>query len=243
MLQCHLVHNEFVGENCIFCTGLAVTICALACAGVVKIGVQLTLFVAMLFLLLSAKQDPFQQAVRILPMSETAKHNTAASFSEALRGVFQSALKLAVFHAVFTWLTFRAFGVGLVYVPTLLSAVCAILPLVQVWMVAIPAALQLILQVCVSPMHCHATFEGAASCSKKWQQAVLTCVEPANVILVLQCKTGLKRHNCRLGSLSYVRLACRKEWLLQQLCFFYMLGHISKQMMPSCVKYPAVIHT
>ena len=115
--------------------------------GVVKIGVQLTLFVAMLFLLLSAEQDPFQQAVRILPMSQTARENTAASFSEALRGVFQSALKLAVFHAVFTWLTFRAFGIHLVYVPTLLSAVCAILPLVQVWMIAIPAVLQLILQV------------------------------------------------------------------------------------------------
>ena len=130
----------------------------------------------MLFLLLSAKEDPFQQAVRILPMSETAKHNTAASFSEALRGVFQSALKLAVFHAVFTWLTFRAFGVGLVYVPTLLSAVCAILPLVQVWMVAIPAALQLILQVCLSPMHSHATFGDATSCSMQRQQAVLTCI-------------------------------------------------------------------
>ena len=105
------------------------------------------LFVAMLFLLLSAKRDPFQQAVGILPMSETAREHTAASFSEALRGVFQSALKLAVFHAVFTWLTFRAFSVQLVYVPTLLSAVCAILPLVQVWMLAIPAALQLLLQV------------------------------------------------------------------------------------------------
>lgn len=116
-------------------------------AGVVKLGVQFTLFVAMLFLLLSAQQDPLQQAVRILPMSETAREHTAASFSDALRGVFQSALKLAVFHAVFTWLTFRAFSIQLVYVSTVASAVCSILPLVQVWMVAIPAALQLLVQV------------------------------------------------------------------------------------------------
>ena len=101
----------------------------------------------MLFLLLSAQQDPLQQAVRILPMSETAREHTAASFSEALRGVFQSALKLAVFHAVFTWLTFRAFSIQLVYVSTVASAVCSILPLVQVWMVAIPAAAQLLVQV------------------------------------------------------------------------------------------------
>lgn len=113
----------------------------------VKLGVQFTLFVAMLFLLLSAQQDPLQQAVRILPMSETAREHTAASFSDALRGVFQSALKLAVFHAVFTWLTFRAFSIQLVYVSTVVSAVCSILPLVQVWMVAIPAALQLLVQV------------------------------------------------------------------------------------------------
>ena len=86
-------------------------------------------------------------AGRILPMSETARQHTADSFSEALRGVFQSALKLAVFHAVFTWLTFRAFSIQLVYVSTVASAVCSMLPLVQVWMVAIPAALQLLLQV------------------------------------------------------------------------------------------------
>lgn len=116
-------------------------------AGVVKLGVQFSLFVAMLFLLLSGQQDPLQQAVRILPMSETAREHTAASFSDALRGVFQSALKLAVFHAVFTWLTFRAFSIQLVYVSTVASAVCSILPLVQVWMVAIPAALQLLVQV------------------------------------------------------------------------------------------------
>ena len=116
-------------------------------AGVVKLGVQFTLFVTMLFLVLSAQQDPLQQAVRILPMSETAREHTAASFSDALRGVFQSALKLAVFHAVFTWLTFRAFSIQLVYVSTVASAVCSILPLVQVWMVAIPAALQLLVQV------------------------------------------------------------------------------------------------
>ena len=130
-------------------------VCSVCCvAGVVKLGVQFTLFVAMLFLLLSARQDPFQQAVRILPMSETARQHTADSFSEALRGVFQSALKLAVFHAVFTWLTFRAFGIQLVYVSTLASAVSSMLPLVQVWMVAIPAALQLLLQVGLSLAKC-----------------------------------------------------------------------------------------
>ena len=128
-------------------------------AGVVKLGLQFALFVAMLFLLLSAEQEPLQQAMRILPMSESAREHTAASFSQALRGVFLSALKLAVFHSLFTWVTFRAFSIQLVYVGTLASALCSLLPLVQVWMVAIPAALQLVVQVRDTPpivtvVHC-----------------------------------------------------------------------------------------
>ncbi|DBB16654.1 TPA: hypothetical protein ACH3X3_014907 [Trebouxia sp. C0006] len=142
-LGAHLVHSLGSTTSVAITGGLGLIRLGL---GVVKLGVQFTLFVAMLFLLLSAQQDPLQQAVRILPMSETAREHTAASFSEALRGVFQSALKLAVFHAVFTWLTFRAFSIQLVYVSTVASAVCSILPLVQVWMVAIPAAVQLLVQ-------------------------------------------------------------------------------------------------
>ncbi|KAL3143003.1 hypothetical protein ABBQ38_003282 [Trebouxia sp. C0009 RCD-2024] len=142
-LGAHLVHSLGSTTSVALTGGL--TLIRLG-VGVVKLGVQFTLFVAMLFLLLSAQQDPIQQAVRILPMSETAREHTATSFSDALRGVFQSALKLAVFHAVFTWLTFRAFSIQLVYVSTVASAVCSILPLVQVWMVAIPAALQLLVQ-------------------------------------------------------------------------------------------------
>ncbi len=53
----------------------------------------------------------------------------------------------AMFHAVFTWLTFRMFGVLLVYVSTLASAVGAVMPLVPVWLIAVPAAAQLALQV------------------------------------------------------------------------------------------------
>ena len=53
----------------------------------------------------------------------------------------------AMFHAVFTWLTFRMFGVLLVYGSTLASAVGAVMPFVPVWLIAVPAAAQLALQV------------------------------------------------------------------------------------------------
>ena len=154
-------------------------------AGVVKLGVQFTLFVAMLFLLLSAQQDPLQQAVRILPMSETAREHTAASFSDALRGVFQSALKLAVFHAVFTWLTFRAFSIQLVYVSTVASAVCSILPLVQVWMVAIPAALQLLVQVPHDTFWL-ATFRVLQGMTAACNPMPAACATPGNSFLLIE---------------------------------------------------------
>ena len=170
----------------------------------------------LLFYLLAAPTDPLEVAVRVLPLSSTARERTIAAFSGALRGVFLSSIKLArvqwgprpdaertpkpgpqqllachstctvgsgylralvvgnacvtrdrrrracrdlalsrcvvdgpqaMFHAVFTWLTFRMFGVLLVYVSTLASAVGAVMPLVPVWLIAVPAAAQLALQV------------------------------------------------------------------------------------------------
>lgn len=41
------------------------------------------------------------------PLSDDAREKTATAFSEALKSVFVSSIKLAAFHALFTWLTFR----------------------------------------------------------------------------------------------------------------------------------------
>jgi hypothetical protein len=63
----------------------------------------------------------------------------------ALRGVFVSAIRLAAFHAGFTWLTLRAFGTHFVCTATVASALVAVLPLVPVCLVAAPAVLELAL--------------------------------------------------------------------------------------------------
>ncbi|KAK9806751.1 hypothetical protein WJX72_001428 [[Myrmecia] bisecta] len=114
--------------------------------GMVKFGIQFMLFAASLFYLLAAETDPLLHVVRIMPLSDTAREHAAAEFSRAMRGVFLSALNLAVFHATFTWLTFRAFGVPFAYFGTLVCGVCAMLPLIPSWVVAVPAALQLVFQ-------------------------------------------------------------------------------------------------
>ena len=45
--------------------------------------------------------------VHLQPLSDDAREKTATAFSEALKSVFVSTIKLAAFHALFTWLTYR----------------------------------------------------------------------------------------------------------------------------------------
>lgn len=138
--------------------------------------------------------------MRLQPLSDNAREKTASAFSDALKSVFVSTIKLAAFHALFTWLTFRygchlhqcavqaeksasvhvqpagsgvscplpiaeecadaiwslcrMFGIHLIYLSVLASAIAACLPLVPVCLVAVPAALQLLAQVCDADL-CH----------------------------------------------------------------------------------------
>ncbi len=57
---------------------------------------QLTLFFALLFYLLSAEADPLLYAVRLLPLSSAGRHQAATALSNALRGVFLCALKVTI---------------------------------------------------------------------------------------------------------------------------------------------------
>ena len=58
-----------------------------------------------------------------------------------------SDVQLALFHALFTWLTLRMFETHFVYASTLASAIFALLPFIPSWLVAFPAAIQLFIQV------------------------------------------------------------------------------------------------
>ncbi len=49
----------------------------------------------LLFYLLAAPTDPLEVAARVLPLSTVARERTIAAFSDALRAVFLSSIKLA----------------------------------------------------------------------------------------------------------------------------------------------------
>lgn len=100
----------------------------------------------MLYALLALDVDPVDRLVRLLPVSAPAQSRAAAAVTRALRGVFVSSLKLALFHAGFTWVTLRLFGVAhFVHLATAASAVAAVAPLVPVAAAALPAAAELAL--------------------------------------------------------------------------------------------------
>ena len=100
-------------------------------------------FLTALFHVLASEADPATRLVELIPLDDRVKAVAVASVTKGVRGVFVSCLKLALFHAMFTWVTFRAFGAHFVYTSTLVSGATAILPLLASWSVSLPAAFSL----------------------------------------------------------------------------------------------------
>ena len=112
--------------------------------GVVNFLLRSVVFLTVLFHILSSELDPAERLVELIPVNARVKDVAVASLTRGVRGVFVSCAKLALFHAAFTWVTFRAFGVHFVYTSTLASGATAILPLLASWSVSLPAALGLL---------------------------------------------------------------------------------------------------
>ncbi|KAK3283976.1 hypothetical protein CYMTET_8353 [Cymbomonas tetramitiformis] len=104
-------------------------------------------FFTVLYYLLAAEHDIAENVVGLLPLSRENQNKVVVALSNAVRGVIESAIKLAVFHVMLTWLVFNVFGVtSLLYTSMLFSAATAILPFPPVYVVTLPAALHLATQ-------------------------------------------------------------------------------------------------
>jgi predicted PurR-regulated permease PerM len=114
--------------------------------GVVHAGVQAALFLTLLYYLLAAQTDPLARAVALLPLPPAARLRAATALNAALGGVFMSMLKLAAFHGLFAWVTFRIFGAPLAYTTSVASAAFALLPFVPTYSVALPGCAVVALQ-------------------------------------------------------------------------------------------------
>lgn len=123
-------------------------------AGLFKFGLsivqsmfQLMLYGTLLLYLLASDQDPLLQALNLLPVSDENRLQARNAIGRAMGSVFSSAIKLASFHALFTYLTFVAFGVDMPCLSAVTSMIMALLPFVPIWFVSLPAALQVFIQV------------------------------------------------------------------------------------------------
>ena len=66
----------------------------------------MAVFASVLYALLAFDLDPVDRLVRLLPVAASNQERASKAVTRALRGVFVSSLKLALFHAGFTWWVF-----------------------------------------------------------------------------------------------------------------------------------------
>lgn len=111
--------------------------------GLLQFGMQAILFLSLLFGLLSAKNDPLVQAIKILPFPPEARDRAAAALNKSLGGVFVTLMKLALIHGLFTWISFKIFDAPLVYTCSALSTALSLLPFFPTYAVAFPAFIAL----------------------------------------------------------------------------------------------------
>ena len=146
-----------------------------------KSAVQVVVFLALLFYLLAAKYDPVAAVLEMVPLPPDARLRISSSVERSMRGILLCTAKLAFFHAMFTWLTFRWFEVHLVYLSCLASAVSSFARLLPPFCSQHSQALihqgsEILVSHCspLSYMHIYVAFgTDQESSSSKGQHAVL----------------------------------------------------------------------
>lgn len=130
---------SFMGQS----TSLIFSYAISASASVVAFLLSLVLFLNLLFYLLAAERDWLTMALEFLPQHEQGRVQTI--LSETISGVFIVNAKMALYHALFTFLVLRIMDVHFVYTISALSAVCAVIPFFPTFLIAFPAAMELIM--------------------------------------------------------------------------------------------------
>jgi predicted PurR-regulated permease PerM len=108
--------------------------------------ISLLLFLTALFYLLtlSSAHGNYEPYNKILFMFEGAPHvNIENHIRRAIEQVFESSLKIALFHGMWCWLTYTVFGCSLTYTTSLTMASVAVTALIGTYWLSLPAVLQL----------------------------------------------------------------------------------------------------
>jgi len=108
--------------------------------------ISLLLFLTALFYLLtlSSAHGNYEPYNKILFMFQAAPHiNIESHIRRAIEQVFESSIKIALFHGMWCWLTYNLFGCSLTYTTSLTMASVAVTALIGTYWLSLPAVLQL----------------------------------------------------------------------------------------------------
>ena len=116
--------------------------------GVVSFLLNFVVYLTCLYYLLASEDDPLSLAVGMVPMRRERRAKVIATINNAVRRVFSCSLKMAAFHAGFTWLTLRVcetagYYIHFTYCLVIAAAVLAAIPVIPPFTVSLPIALQL----------------------------------------------------------------------------------------------------
>lgn len=107
---------------------------------------SLVLFLTALFYVIGTSEEstykPINWILFVFP-DGPLRDEAVNSIHTAVSQVFKTAFKLSLFHTLWTWLTYYLFGCRMVYLPTLLAAIIAMIPLFPTYCTCIPGVLEL----------------------------------------------------------------------------------------------------
>lgn len=119
---------------------------------IVNLLINLIIFTTALFYLLCASDEqykPIELIKRVMPQAEPSplrrsldqknRQEFLHSVDQSINAVFTASIKMMIFHGLSTWLLHRLFELDVVYIPSVISALFAAVPIVSPNWASVPA--------------------------------------------------------------------------------------------------------
>ncbi|XP_065207429.1 transmembrane protein 245 [Planococcus citri] len=105
--------------------------------------IDLIIFLTALFYLLNSSSDVYKPVEFLAKMSPTYGTKLALAIERSVAEVFMVSSKLSLFYGLYTWFLHNLFQMHIVYVPTVIAALLAAVPVLPTYIVCLPGVLDL----------------------------------------------------------------------------------------------------
>uniref|UniRef100_A0A0N4UKC3 Transmembrane protein 245 n=1 Tax=Dracunculus medinensis TaxID=318479 RepID=A0A0N4UKC3_DRAME len=114
--------------------------------GILNFFIKIIVFLTALYYLLSSSYDewlPLKWISNSNDQSDSKSMNISEAIESAISGVFVLSLKMATFYGLYTYFVHTIFGLHIIFVPSMLAAIFAAIPIVAPHFVCIIGAIEL----------------------------------------------------------------------------------------------------